>query len=310
MMEWREISGNWVLIPPQPVAIVHFLGGAFIGTAPSLAYRWLLTELGKAGYAIIATPFLNTFDHTAIARSVLNRFESLVDRLQQKRLLPDGLLPVYGLGHSMGCKLHLLIGSLYGVERAGNILIAYNNYPVKQAIPFGEQIAQLQLDQLLKGVQQQLKQLNWQVDVNFEFSPSPEETNQLIAEGYGIRRNLLVKFTNDTIDQTSELRPILDAERADLVSFCPLPGNHLTPLGQEIQWETGESFTPLDAVGQWLKSSLSQDLQRLQQEILRWLDPTRQLGRREEIKIKSPLKKLQCLRWIALGSWSYEPLNV
>ncbi|MGJ3253883.1 MAG: DUF1350 family protein, partial [Elainellaceae cyanobacterium] len=33
-MDWQEISGNWVLIPPRPTAIVHFLGGAFVATAP------------------------------------------------------------------------------------------------------------------------------------------------------------------------------------------------------------------------------------------------------------------------------------
>ncbi|WLT37658.1 DUF1350 family protein [Synechocystis sp. B12] len=36
-----------------------------------------------------------------------------------------------------------------------------------------------------------------------------------------------------------------------------------------------QEFSPLDAVGQWLKSSLSQDLRRLQKEILRWLEPSR-----------------------------------
>ncbi len=274
-MEWREISGSWVLVPPQPIAVVHFLGGAFVGTAPNVAYRWLLTELGKAGYVVIATPFLNTFDHQAIARIVLNRFEIILERLQKQGEISSGLLPVYGLGHSLGCKLHLLIGSLYEVERAGNILIAFNNYPVKQAIPFGEQLAQLQLDKLLMGVQKQLKQFNWQVDLNFEFTPSPEETNFLIAENYRVRRNLLIKFANDDIDQTLGLRPILNKKNTDLISYCPLPGNHLTPLGQDIQWEAGNDFSPLDAVGQWLKSSLSQDLQRLQREILRWLEPSR-----------------------------------
>ncbi|AGF50910.1 slr1699 [Synechocystis sp. PCC 6803] len=274
-MEWREISGSWVLVPPQPIAVVHFLGGAFVGTAPNVAYRWLLTELGKAGYVVVATPFVNTFDHQAIARSVLNRFEIILERLQKQGEITTGLLPVYGLGHSLGCKLHLLIGSLYEVERAGNILVAFNNYPVKQAIPFGEQLAQLQLDKFLTGVQKQLRQLNLQVDLNFEFTPSPEETNLLIAENYRVRRNLLIKFSNDDIDQTLGLRPILNQQTADLVAYCPLPGNHLTPLGQDIQWETGQEFSPLDAVGQWLKNSLSQDLRRLQKEILRWLEPTR-----------------------------------
>lgn len=275
MMEWREMSGSWILVPPQPIAAVHFLGGAFVGTAPNVAYRWLLTELGKAGYAVIATPFVNTFDHQAIARTTLNRFENIIERLQRNHELPAGFLPVYGLGHSLGCKLHLLIGSLYEAERQGNILIAFNNYPVKQAIPFGEQLAQLQLDKWLMGAQRQLRQFNWQVDLSLEFTPTPEETNRLIAENYRVRRNLLVKFANDDIDQTLSLRPILNQQTADLVDYCPLPGNHLTPLGQDIQWETGTEFSPLDAVGQWLKSSLSQDLRRLQGEIVRWLDPTR-----------------------------------
>ena len=52
-MEWQELSGSWVLIPPQPIALIHFLGGAFVGTAPNVTYRWLLGELDKNGYGII-----------------------------------------------------------------------------------------------------------------------------------------------------------------------------------------------------------------------------------------------------------------
>ncbi|MEB3311212.1 MAG: DUF1350 family protein [Snowella sp.] len=270
-MEWQEISGSWVLIPRQPIAIVHFLGGAFVGTAPSVTYRWLLAELGKQGYAIIATPFVNTLDHTAIARSVLNRFENIVERLQLRNLLPTGYLPIYGIGHSMGCKLHLLIGSLYGVERAGNILISFNNYPVRRAIPLAEQLAQLELDKWLGSLKQQF---DINTDFNLEFSPSPEETTDLISQRYQIRRNLLIKFTNDDIDQTLTLNPILQKRFNNMIAFRTLPGNHLTPLGQEINWQAGEVFSPFDAVGQWMKESFSKDLQKLKSEILRWLNPS------------------------------------
>ena len=44
-MDWLSISGNWVLIPPRPQAILHFLGGAFVATLPHLTYRCLLEEL-------------------------------------------------------------------------------------------------------------------------------------------------------------------------------------------------------------------------------------------------------------------------
>ena len=70
--------------------------------APQVSYRSILEELSQAGFAIIATPFLNTFDHFAIAREALNRFETVVDRLQKTNKLSTGYLPVYGIGHSIG----------------------------------------------------------------------------------------------------------------------------------------------------------------------------------------------------------------
>ncbi|PSO84543.1 MAG: hypothetical protein BRC43_16100, partial [Cyanobacteria bacterium QS_3_48_167] len=92
-MDWQEISGSWVLIPRHPIAIVHFLGGAFVATAPQLTYRWLLEQLGQEGYVVIATPFTNGLDHKAIARNVLNRFESVFQRLHTTRAISDRSLP-------------------------------------------------------------------------------------------------------------------------------------------------------------------------------------------------------------------------
>ena len=253
-MNWQEISGSWVLIPQQPIGIIHFLGGAFIGTTPNLTYRWMLEQLAKAGYVVIATPFLNTFDHTAIARSTLNRFESILERFYSSNQIQT-YLPIYGVGHSLGSKLHLLIGSLYGVERAGNILISFNNYPVKRAIPLIEQLS-IDTDAL-----------------NIEFSPSPEETTQLITSDYQIRRNLLIKFSNDTLDQTKTIIPILQQRFSHMITLQKLSGNHLTPLGQDINWDTGDNFSALDALGQWVKQSFFKDLNTLSQEMLRWLNP-------------------------------------
>ncbi len=255
-MEWQEISGSSVLLPRYPIAIIHFLGGAFVGTAPNFTYRWLLEQLGKEGYAIIATPFVNTLDHLAIARNVLNRFESILERLQSNNSLGQGYLPIYGIGHSMGCKLHLLIGSLFSVERAGNILISFNNYPVKKAIPF-------------------LDKIDIDDSLNLEFTPSPDETKVIITKDYEVRRNLLIKFTQDNIDETMILTSILTEKYPTLLALQSLSGNHLTPLGQELNWQAGEVFTPLDAVGQWVKQSFSRDLYKLKDEILRWLNPSK-----------------------------------
>ena len=266
-MEWQEISSNWILIPNQSLGVIHFLGGAFVGTAPHLTYRWLLEGLAKQGYLIIATPFINTLDHKAIAVNVLNRLENAFTKLKQVNKIDIDYLPIYGIGHSMGCKLHLLIGSLLEVERAGNIFMSFNNYPLKQAIPLVEQI--------IPSLANNLK-TTWQIDpdLQFEFTPSPTETELIIQENYAIRRNLLIKFSNDSIDQTVNLEPILTDLFPQMVSLLNLPGNHLTPLGQDIDWQVGEVFTPIDAVGQWFKQNLARDLYQLQRQISLWLNPT------------------------------------
>lgn len=62
-MNWRPVGQNWVLLPRRPVAVIHFLGGAFVGAAPQFSYGKLLEFLAAQGYVIIATPFINTLDH-------------------------------------------------------------------------------------------------------------------------------------------------------------------------------------------------------------------------------------------------------
>jgi hypothetical protein len=249
-MDWKEIRGNWVIIPRHPIGIIHFLGGAFVATAPHLTYRWLLEQLAAKGYVVIATPFVNTLDHQAIAESVLLNFERTLERLHYSGELRKLYLPTYGVGHSMGCKLHLLIGSLFPVERAGNILISFNNYTAKEAIPLVEQ-------------------LNSTLAIEF----TPLETNQIVKERYHIRRNLLIKFSNDNLDQSAVLTKILQNRFPEMVTIQTLSGNHTTPLGQDIKWQPGNSFTPLDALGQWFKQEVYRDIYQLNKVMLLWLNP-------------------------------------
>ncbi|MGI2909069.1 DUF1350 family protein [Tolypothrix sp. VBCCA 56010] len=251
-MDWKEIQGNWVLIPRNPIGIIHFLGGAFVATAPHLTYRWLLEQLAEKGYVIIATPFVNTLDHIAIAKSVQLNFDRVIERLHDSSALRKRYLPIYGLGHSMGCKLHLLIGSILSVERAGNILISFNNYAARDAIPLVEQFNNT---------------------FAIEFTPSPLETNKLVQERYNVRRNLLIKFSNDTLDQSAALKEILQQRFPDMVTAQTLPGSHVTPLGQDVKWQPGASFTPIDALGQWFKQEVYRDLNQLKRAMLLWLNP-------------------------------------
>jgi hypothetical protein len=282
-MEWQEIHGNWILVPPRPRAIIHFLGGAFVATAPQVTYRSLLEYLARQGYAVVATPFVNTLDHTAIAQRV-HRLSNLVLEYLQDEVIRMRSLPIYGVGHSMGCKLHLLMGSLFPIERAGNILISFNNYPARRSIPMLEQVSQFSkfTAQFASQFATQLAaQLNPQLGQNalvipafdVEFTPSPEETNDLIANHYQVRRNLLIKFTQDEIDQTRSLTDALLYRFPELTTVQILKGNHLTPLGQEMNWKTGLEFSPLDAIGQFVKQEMARDNTQLKQTMLNWLDP-------------------------------------
>ncbi len=255
-MEWREVAGNWLWIPRRPIAIIHFLGGAFVATAPHITYRLLLEALGQRGYAIVATPFINTFDHGAIAKEVMITFEQALYYLESRVL--SRRLPIYGLGHSMGCKVHLLINSLLDAERAGNILMSFNNYSAQRSIPLLEQF------------------LSVSPGLKLEFTPSPEETLRLVRDRYPIPRNLLIKFRRDDIDQTRPLSEVLVRRFPNLTRVEILPGTHTTPLAQDIPWQPGANFSALDALGQFVNQEFTRDLKRLQTIIALWLDPLRE----------------------------------
>ncbi|MEO0407023.1 MAG: DUF1350 family protein [Cyanobacteria bacterium P01_A01_bin.135] len=278
-MNWRDVRGNWILMPRNPKAMIHFLGGAFVAGAPHLTYRWLLEQLASEGYVVVATPFINTMDHTAIARQVLLTFDRAQDYLRDN--FQRRHLPIYGLGHSMGCKVHLLIGSLFEEERAGNIFLSFNNFPARRSIPLLEEFTQASsqvssLFDMAKRSFPALEQLT-QSQVNpanttMEFVPSPEETMALAADHYRVGRTLLVRFKDDEIDQCQMLHDALQRSHK-LVTLRSLPGTHLTPLGQDIPWQSGRAFSPIDAMGQLVKQELYRDLNRLKREMLAWLDP-------------------------------------
>lgn len=140
---WESIHGNYILRPPissndgQPKALIHFLGGAFVGASPHLAYRYVLEKLSERGYVIVATPYKLTFDHLATCDEIISRFERCAPGLARMY----GAVPVVGLGHSCGSLLQVLISALFpDTPRAANILISYNNKPISDAVPFFSEV--------------------------------------------------------------------------------------------------------------------------------------------------------------------------
>lgn len=68
---WEEMGGNYLLRPPDdeaPKALLHFLGGAFVGAAPHLTYNYLLSGLAEMGFLVVATPYPLGFDYLTVRR--------------------------------------------------------------------------------------------------------------------------------------------------------------------------------------------------------------------------------------------------
>ncbi|EEC77228.1 hypothetical protein OsI_15775 [Oryza sativa Indica Group] len=269
--DWTEIEGAWVLKPKsqEPSFVVHFVGGIFVGAAPQITYRFFLERLADKGALVIATPYASGFDHFFIADEVQFKF----DRCLRNMVEPVNDLPTFGVGHSLGSVIHLLIGSRYAVQRSGNILMAFNNKEASLAVPlfspvivpmaqsfgpifsqltsyptlrFGAEAAIKQLENLSPPVVKQLLPLVQQLPPLYmdlvkgreEFVPKPEETRRLVKSYYGISRNLLIKFKDDQIDETSILAQVLSSESAISslldMSIRSLPGDHGLPLQQVL----------------------------------------------------------------------------
>ncbi|XP_020090185.1 uncharacterized protein LOC109711510 isoform X2 [Ananas comosus] len=249
--DWSDIEGAWVLKPKtaRPTCVVHFIGGIFVGAAPQLTYRFFLERLSEKGALVIATPFASGFDHFLIADEVQFKFDRCLRFLQE---IVTGL-PTFGVGHSLGSVIHLLIGgkrscsiilSCYCSNGSkfwsGSIpanVIAYISHgemaikqlenfspPImRQVLPLLEQLPPLYMD-LVKGRE--------------DFTPKPEETRRLIKSYYGVSRNLLIKFKDDNIDETPTLAQVLSSESAISsaldMSIRSMPGDHGLPLQQVI----------------------------------------------------------------------------
>ena len=211
---WRQQGSVWLAVPPSPIGVIQFIGGTYLSIQPQLAYRRLVTAFETLGWAVLSWAYSPSFDHQAQADQACSALEHA--RRREPALSAD--LPVLRLGHSLGCKLHLLApdGGL-GCNRAA--LLSFNNFSAERSIPF-------------------LSTARSYLDMTMEFSPSPSRTLELVADHYQQPSNLLVRFQHDRIDQSPRLHHRLQARFGDRSALTVLPGDHLTPasVGLRQQW--------------------------------------------------------------------------
>lgn len=132
---WTPAFDNYILYPvtDRPKSVIHFLGGAFFGAIPHLAYNSLLRRLAARGHVIVATPYNLSFDYLPVADGVARAWEAIEADLAFRY----GPLPVVGVGHSAGAVFHALTAALFddAAPKAANILISFNCRSAADAIP-------------------------------------------------------------------------------------------------------------------------------------------------------------------------------
>ena len=234
-MSWRQRGSLWMLEPPGgPPArgVIQFIGGSYLAATPQLSYRRLLEALARQGLAIQAWSYVPGFDHQAQANEAWKLFRSA---------RPEAL-PALRLGHSLGCKLHLLAPD-NGRGCSGLAALSFNNFSAERSVPL-------------------LAELGPRLGIQSEFSPSPSETLRLVGANYRQPRNLLVRFNRDGIDQSRRLQAVLQARAQDQTQLLELPGDHLTPASAGLRQ---------NLLGAWADDpSRQQQIDALAETISRW----------------------------------------
>ena len=206
MTRWRQRGDIWEL---EPAALergtLEFIGGSYLAASPQLSYRRLLEALASLGWRVRAWSYVPGFDHQDQANLAWRRFRQLRGA--------DGA--VLRLGHSLGCKLHLLAPD-GGRGSSALVALSFNNFSAERSIPL-------------------LAELGQQFNFRSEFSPSPEQTLTQVALTYRQPRNLLVRFNRDQIDQSKRLLGVLQARPDDASVLQELPGDHLAPASAGLR---------------------------------------------------------------------------
>ncbi|MEY3750322.1 MAG: hypothetical protein RLZZ186_741 [Cyanobacteriota bacterium] len=206
-MNWRQQGSLWCLQPPQARGLIQFIGGSYLAATPQLSYRRLLEALARQGLAIQAWSYVPGFDHQAQANEAWKLFRGARPSNDPPLLLR--------LGHSLGCKLHLLAPD-NGRGCSALAALSFNNFSAERSVPL-------------------LAELGPRLGIQSEFSPSPAETLRLVSANYRQPRNLLVRFNRDGIDQSRRLLEVLQQRPGDQSQLLELSGDHLTPASAGLR---------------------------------------------------------------------------
>ncbi len=277
---FQPVSSSWVALHPNPQGVVQFIGGAFLGTFPTLFYRHLLQELYQERYTLVVFPFRFSLNHWRIAYSLLeeqNQLRQSLPALAERRGYDSSLYQEVSsyqwLGHSLGCKyialLELFSGNndavamalpdalmksyhtSSGILNQSSVLIAPDISDLESAIPIPPLVSLLNR-------------------LNVKAQPDRQQTLDLIARSELFNITAMIAFDGDTVAgslhdndlSSSDVLWLAQYLRTKSALLQALSGKHLEPIG----WRIGSyivDFNPLDkfikTLREWQVAKVSLD---------------------------------------------------
>ncbi|KAL5698218.1 hypothetical protein ACHQM5_029285 [Ranunculus cassubicifolius] len=144
------------------------------------------------------------------------------------------------------------------LDTAGSMIKQYDQEALVSLNNFIDQLPSV-MNQVTQGVS--------------EFKPTPAENRDCFKNSYNILKTLLVKFDSDAIDETDMVEEILKPRVQSIggtLEKVSLSGTHITPCIQDLKWQVGYVYTPVDAIAQGLKTLSLNDTRVLARTIVDW----------------------------------------
>ena len=139
---------------PTPQSIIHFIGGAIVGSYPTQFYSDLLLPLAQQTNSVVVatnvpvTVDRNPLDHYALSDTIYEALEEAYEDVLCDEFDFDKLkdVPLVGVGHSLGSRLHVVMNTddedmvrrmekRIPNKRVGNVFMGFNNYGASSAVP-------------------------------------------------------------------------------------------------------------------------------------------------------------------------------
>ncbi len=208
----KKIGDVWCKWPSNPKGLIEIIGGSYLGASPQLSYKRLTDGFFNKDIAVNLWSYIPGFNHQAQANQAWKNLRFCRNVLQNEI---GPIQKVIRLGHSLGCKLHLLAPD-GGRNCNALITLSFNNFNAEQSIPM-------------------MKELAPRIGASTEFNPSPKETMRIIQERYVQPKNLIISFSKDKLDQSQLLIECLNTRQVDSSVREKLIGDHLTPASAGVR---------------------------------------------------------------------------